>query len=93
MAEPGTEDIFSLQNVVHLKLVALRRLQQRITVNLGIPAADIRNGILHSPIIGIVLITAQRKLQDMSGSRHIVQIDGRIQIPLVPYGRFIAFYG
>ena len=70
----------------------MRRFQQRVAVNLGISAADIGNGILHGPIVGIVLIAAQRKLQDMSGGRHIVQVDGGIPIPLVPNGRFITLH-
>ena len=92
VTEPSTEDIFVLQDIVRLELVVLCRLQQGIAVDFGIPATKIGHGILHSPILGVILVAAQGKLQDVSGGRHVIQVDDGIPIPLVPDGRLITFY-
>ena len=66
MVEPSAEDVFALQNIGHFKLILLRRFQQRITMQLRVSATDVRDGILHRPVVGIVLVAAQRELKDMS---------------------------
>ena len=66
MVEPSAEDVFALQNIGHFQLILLCRFQQRITMQLRVSATDVRDGILHRPVVGIVLVAAQRELKDMS---------------------------
>ena len=92
MVEPSAEDVFALQNIGHFKLILLRRFQQRITMQLRVSATDVRDGILHRPVVGIVLVAAQRELKDMSRCRHIVQVDDGIPVPLVPDGSLVMLH-
>ena len=89
MIEPGAENVFSLQNIGHLKLIVLRGLQQRIAMHFGISATDVRDGILHRPIDRILLVAAQGELEDMSRGGRAVQVDVGIPVPPVPDGSLV----
>ena len=91
--EPGTEDVFAFQNIGHFQLILLCRFQQRITMQLRVSAADVRDGILHGPVVGIVLVAAQGELEDMSRGRHIVQVEDGIPVPLAPDGSLVMLHG
>lgn len=92
VVEPSAEDVFAFQNIGHFQLILLCRFQQRITMQLRVSAADVRDGILHRPVVGIVLVAAQRELKDMSRCRHIVQVDNGIPVPLVPDGSLVMLH-
>ena len=93
MGKPCAKDVFTLQNMCQLKLIFLSRFQERVPMYFRIPTAQIRDSVLHRPIIRIVLIAAQSQLPDIAGGRHITQVNGRIPIPLIPYRCLIMFYG
>ena len=93
MIKPCTEDVFTLQNMCQLKLIFLSRFQERVPMYFRISTAQIRDSVLHRPIIRIVLITAQSQLPNIAGGRHITQVNGRIPIPLIPYWRLVMFHG
>ncbi len=91
--EPCAEDIPALQNVRQLELILLCRFQRGIPTDFGISAAQVGDGILHCPIVGVYFVAAQGKLPDQSGSGSITKVEGRIDIPLVPCRRAVMFCG
>ena len=76
MGKPCAKDVFTLQNMCQLKLIFLSRFQERVPMYFRISTAQIRDSVLHRPIIRIVLITAQSQLPDIAGGRHITQATG-----------------
>ena len=93
MGKPCTKDVFTLQNMCQLKLIFLSRFQERVPMYFRISTTQIRDSILHRPIIRIVLIAAQSQLPNIAGGRHITQVNGRIPIPLIPYWCLVMFHG
>lgn len=91
--EPCAEDIPALQDVGQLELILLCGFQRGIPTDFRISAAQVGDGILHCPIVGVFLVAAQGKLPDPSGGGSITKVEGRIDIPLVPCRRAVMFCG